>query len=121
HVFAAEKRYVERLSGRPLTEQAAVPIAFAALFQFGRQSRKELREFVVAFPAGQWDTPAEHTILTHTLRLTPRKIIVHVLLHEIRHWAQIATVLRLGGEKVEMHDFLFSPVMGGDPRAGGRA
>src|SRR5215469_3868262 len=28
-------------------------------------------------------------------KATPKKIIIHVLAHEIRHWAQIATVLRL--------------------------
>jgi len=35
-----------------------------------------------------------------------------VLMHEIRHWAQIATLLRTD----EFHDFLFSPVLGGEYR-----
>ena len=42
--------------------------------------------------------------------------MVHILMHEIRHWAQIATVLRLNGLTDEFHDFLFSPVMGGEFR-----
>jgi hypothetical protein len=37
-----------------------------------------------------------------------------LLKHEIRHWAQIATLFRLSGLKVEMRDFLFSPVLGGE-------
>ena len=36
----------------------------------------------------------------------------HILLHEIRHWAQIATLLRVSGLTGEFHDFLFSPIMG---------
>ncbi|PYV21615.1 MAG: hypothetical protein DMG27_20285 [Acidobacteria bacterium] len=44
---------------------------------------------------------------------TPRKIVIHILLHEIRHWAQIATLLRVSGLTGEFHDFLFSPIMGG--------
>jgi hypothetical protein len=39
-----------------------------------------------------------------------------VLLHEIRHWAQIATLLRHNGIKGDLHDFLFSPALGGDAR-----
>ena len=39
---------------------------------------------------------------------------MHVLMHEIRHWAQIATLLRLNGVAGEFHDFLFSPVLGGE-------
>ena len=32
-----------------------------------------------------------------TLPMTPRKILFHILLHEIRHWAQIALAVRLAG------------------------
>jgi len=35
-------------------------------------------------------------------------------LHEIRHWAQIGTLFRLNGLTIEFHDFLFSPVLGGE-------
>jgi uncharacterized damage-inducible protein DinB len=45
--------------------------------------------------------------------MTPEKIVVHTLIHEIRNWAQIATVVRLNGYKGEFHDFLFSPGLGG--------
>ena len=47
---------------------------------------------------------------------TPKKIVTHIMFHEIRHWAQIATLWRLNGLKEDFHDFLFSPVMGGELR-----
>jgi hypothetical protein len=50
------------------------------------------------------------------LKATPRTIIIHVRTHEIRHWAQIVTVLRLNGSKGDFHDFIFSPVLGGEFR-----
>jgi uncharacterized damage-inducible protein DinB len=34
-------------------------------------------------------------------------------MHEIRHWAQIATILRLNGLVPGLSDFLLSPAMGG--------
>ena len=32
-----------------------------------------------------------------TLALSPRKLLFHILVHEIRHWAQIALAVRLAG------------------------
>ena len=117
HIFSAEKRYVDRLSDRPLTDTASLPTDNAeALFQFGQQSRKDLKEFVGTFPAAEWDKLQEFKILSYVVTATPKKIVTHVLMHEIRHWAQIATLLRLNGLAVEFHDFLMSPVMGGEFR-----
>ncbi|HEY2364090.1 MAG TPA: DinB family protein [Candidatus Angelobacter sp.] len=117
HIFSAEKRYVERLLGRQLSDTGSVPTDnLEALFQFGEESRRELKDFVEKFPTDKWDVPLEFKLMNSVLTLTPRKIIVHVLVHEIRHWAQIATLLRLNGVTGEFHDFLFSPAMGGDPK-----
>ena len=115
HIFSAEKRYVDRFSGREITDTSTIPTDNAdALFAFGEKSRKELGDFIVSFPANQWDVPREFPLMDKTLRASPRKVVTHVLMHEIRHWAQIATMLRQAGRKVAFHDFLFSPVMG-DP------
>jgi uncharacterized damage-inducible protein DinB len=115
HIFSAETRYVERLLNRPLTDTSSVANNnVEALFRFGRQSREGLKEFVNAFPAQDWDKPQEFSLMNNSLTATPRKIIVHTLLHEIRHWAQIGTLLRLNGLTGEFHDFLFSPALGGE-------
>lgn len=112
HIFGAEKRYVERLTDRQLTDLASIPRdSLEALFQFGERSRKGLQEFVRTFPDEKWDVPQELRFpnLSATARVTPRKIVIHVAMHEIRHWAQIATLLRLNGLAGEFHDFLFCP------------
>jgi uncharacterized damage-inducible protein DinB len=115
HIFSAEKRYVERLSGRSLTDTASIPSDnIEALFQFSQQSRKELKELIETFPAQEWDTPKDFKIMGNVLKATPKKIVIHILLHEIRHWAQIATLFRLNGLVDEFHDFLASPVLGSE-------
>ena len=119
HIFAAEKRYVDRLAGRPITDPASVPNDdLEALFEFGRQSRADLRQLLDAFPTQNWDIAVEFKLGNSNLRATPRKIVVHVLMHEIRHWAQIGTLLRSQGITDGFHDFLFSPVMGGNAKLG---
>jgi len=115
HIFSAEKRYIERLSNKPLTDTSSIPTdSSETIFQFGQQSRAALREFIDTFPSQNWDIPEEHKMpgAKAPLTLTPRKIIIHVVLHEIRHWAQIATLLRLDGVKSDFQDFLFSPILG---------
>jgi len=117
HIFSGEKRYVDRLSDRPITDTSTISATdLEALDRFGRQSRGELRDYIDGLAAGNAETPVEFKMMNSTLTATPRKIVTHILMHEIRHWAQIATLLRLNGLKVGFHDFLFSPVMGGELR-----
>jgi hypothetical protein len=85
------------------------------LFEFSQTSRKELKEFVRKFPAGEWDV--EHELkfpnLDRVASATPKKIVLHVLMHEILYWAQIATMLRLNSLVDQWHDLIVSPAMGG--------
>lgn len=114
HIFTAELRYVERIRGLPLTEQNAVAADDpAALFAFAARGRAAFRALVAELPAERWDRPQEMSLLGKTLSFTPRKIVIHCLTHEIRHWGQVATLLRLTGRSAGVQDFLFSPV---DPR-----
>jgi uncharacterized damage-inducible protein DinB len=117
HIFAAEARYIDRLSERALTDASLVANdSIDALLDFGTRSRNQLKEFVATFPIERWDETVEFKLMNNTIRATPRKIVVHVLMHEIRHWPQIATLLRLNGIVVGFRDFLFSPVISKDAR-----
>ena|SRR5690349_5368501 len=116
HIFSAEKRYIDRLCGRAITETGSIPTDdVEALFQFGRLSRKNLMEFIEQLPSREWDQIKEFPLMNSTIRATHKKVVMHIVMHEIRHWAQIATLLRVGGFPLgEFHDFLFSPVFGGE-------
>ncbi len=120
HIFSAEARYIDRLSERELTDTSTLASdRVDALFEFGARSREQLKAFLAAFPAGRWDTIVEIKLMNTVFRATPRKIVVHVLLHEIRHWPQIAALLRLNGIVADHRDFLLSPVL--DPERGREA
>ena len=42
--------------------------------------------------------------------MTPRKLLFHILFHELRHWAQVALAVRLAGfEPPGDHDFVLQP------------
>lgn len=117
HMFSAEKRYIERLSHRELTDYSNMPANDVdEIFRLGQQSRSELRAFIATLPEDELDTAEQHNILGHPIMLTPRKVLVHIVMHEIRHWAQLSTLLRLNGMAPGFHDFLFSPVFGEEIR-----
>ena len=109
HIFSAEKRYIERLADEPLTDTASIPNDnLEALFELGQQSRQALKDFIESFPAPSWDILKDFEFVGWSLKAKPKKIVLHVLTHEIRHWAQIATVLRLNGFNDDFHDFIFA-------------
>jgi uncharacterized damage-inducible protein DinB len=111
HIFSAEQRYVERIQDLPVSDNSSVlPNDVAALFAFGRRSREGLRRLLQDFPANRWDTLRELQFGQHKRTITPRTMLVQSVTHEIRHWAQIATLLRLAGYRTGLHDFLVSGV-----------
>jgi len=111
HIFSAEQRYVDRIQERPITDTSTVPADNVdRLFDFGRQTRQHLRGLVDTLPAEQWHQPREVTVREHRFVITPRTMLVQSVTHEIRHWAQLATLLRLAGRPTGTHDFLLSGV-----------
>ena len=115
HIFGAELRYVQRLEGEPLSDLAEVPTDQAdKLFAKGDETRQRLKQLLAAMPGDQWEVARQFTILSYRVTATPRKIIAHALMHEIRHWAQLATICRMSGHAADVHDLLASPLWGGE-------
>jgi uncharacterized damage-inducible protein DinB len=111
HIFSAEQRYVDRVRGTPLADSTGIPADdVEALFAFGQQSREALRALLAAFPTERWDVPQQIQLGKHSRSVTPRKMIAQAVTHEIRHWAQVATLLRMSGRKPGPRDLLVSPV-----------
>jgi uncharacterized damage-inducible protein DinB len=110
HIFGPELRYVERLRGQPVTEYRDGPTdRVAGIFAFGHRSRAALREYVQQAQPDDWGRILEFNVGQYQLGASARKIVLHVLLHEIRHWAQIARIMREHGlPPPGGHDLLLS-------------
>ena len=111
HIFSAEKRYVERCLQAALTDTSAIPADdVEALFALGAGSRRALRELLTSFPDAEWEAPREMSFGTHSWTVTPRKMILQAITHELRHWAHVAAFLRQAGYKPGFHDVIASPL-----------
>src|SRR5436853_1689868 len=79
---------------------ARLVYVFALLTPTCRHAAKlKMLCLVETLPTREWDAPRDYVMANNPIRATPKKFIIHILVHEIRHWAQIATVLRMDGLK----------------------
>lgn len=110
HIFLVERRHLQRLmelkpSGQTgLTGNNATP-----LFDYGASVRRELEQYVADLDDEQADQVRTFVVGERPWPMSPRKLLFHILLHEIRHWAQIALAVRLAGlEPPGDHDLFYS-------------
>jgi uncharacterized damage-inducible protein DinB len=114
HIFAVELRYAERLKGLPITAYETLPIeGVEELFSIGDRARAMYRDYLANADDEDLATVIEFPTRTAgVVRASKRKIVVHALLHSVRHWAQLATALREAGYPTNWgKDFLYSVVM----------
>ena len=114
HLFAVELRHSQRLLGKEVIAYEAIPMdSLDGLFAVHAQAVENLHRFLAGASAESLqETLAISTLSAGTLHATRRKLFVHILLHSIRHWAQLSTHLRAHGYKTEWaKDFLMSDAM----------
>lgn len=114
HIVAVETRYGDRLSRREITPYDAVPRRpIEALFAAARGANAQLAKWVTHASAEDLSDILEfETLSAGAFRASARKVVAHTLVHGIRTWAQLATVLRLQGHPSgDHHDLLFSDVL----------
>ena len=114
HIFIVERRHLQRLTGEPLHDRTGLSGRHAPpLFDYGASVRRELQQFAADLDEEAADRPFAVSVQSGgDFRITPRKLIFHCLLHETRHWAQIALALRRAGhEPPGNHDLFFSKAL----------
>jgi uncharacterized damage-inducible protein DinB len=99
HIVAVELRYAEQLSGLPPSEYATIPYDSAeAIYATHQRAFALLREQLAANV--DWDEWFE--FMTRSMgpaRSMRKTILYHLLFHSIRHYAQLATLVRQHGIK----------------------
>ena len=113
HIFLVERRHLERLMEIPLSERTGLTGNNAQpLFDYGASVRRELEQYVGDLDDDVADQVRTFDVNNEPCRMTPRKLLFHILLHETRHWAQIALAIRLAGlEPPGQHDLFYSRAM----------
>jgi len=98
HIVAVELRYAERLASQPETDYSAIPCTTTNEIFATHTQAMTLILPLIADDSYPWTEPLEfQTITMGRLRSTRRDILIHMLMHGIRHYAQLATLVRQAG------------------------
>jgi uncharacterized damage-inducible protein DinB len=111
HIFAVELRHSQRLAGKEVTSYDAIPVgSLDDLMAVHSQATQNLRKFLSgANDQALLEVIQLQTVSAGTVHASRRKLLTHILLHSIRHWAQLSSLLREAGYKTDWpKDFLFS-------------
>ncbi len=113
HIFLVERRHLQRLLDEPLSEHTGLTGNNASpLFDYGASVRRELEQYVQDLDDDVADQQRLFQLRDQQYLLTPRKLLFHILLHELRHWAQIALAIRVAGiEPPGEHDLFYSTAL----------
>jgi uncharacterized damage-inducible protein DinB len=113
HIFFAERRILQRLTDAPLSQSTGLTGNNAPpLFDYGASVRRELEQYVADLDSDVADEIRSFGMGERRWPMTSRKLLFHILIHEIRHWAQIAFAVRLAGfEPPGEHDLIFSTAL----------
>jgi uncharacterized damage-inducible protein DinB len=108
HIVAVELRYAERLADLPVSDYANVPFNSVGAIYATHDRAKAIFQQLLDAADIDWDQPLE--FMTRSMgpaRSNRKTILFHALLHGIRHYAQLATMVRQQGVKPEwLMDYL---------------
>lgn len=109
HIFWVERRHLSRLQGAPLPEKTGVTAGdIARLFAYADSAHADLRQYVASLTEAQANETMAFTIPTGPVSMTRGDLAIHILLHEVRHFAQLAYAARAAGiEPPGQHDFFY--------------
>jgi len=113
HIFLVERRHLQRLRGTELDTKTGLSGKHSPpLFDYGASVRRELDQFTSELDDEAADQPRKIVVQNGEYLMTPRKLLFHCLLHETRHWAQIALAVRRAGlEPPGNHDLFYSKAL----------
>ena len=113
HIFSVQMRFAELSQGSAVTPATAIRAGdVEQAFRLADQATTKLRALLAEGAKLGFDEVLSFPDGETTRSATRRKLIVHAILHGVRHWAQIATALRKAGyPQTWPHDFLYSDAM----------
>ncbi|MGB2717873.1 MAG: DinB family protein [Vicinamibacterales bacterium] len=113
HIFLVERRHLQRITGDRLSQETGLSGSNASpLFDYGASVRRELEHLARTLTDEAAEELRAIDVRDRKWPMTTRKLLFHILLHEMRHWAQIALAVRLAGfDPPGDHDLFYSQAL----------
>jgi uncharacterized damage-inducible protein DinB len=113
HIFLVEQRHTLRLQGKDLPGATGITAGDVdALWAYAARGRHGVHAFVQTLSADDINRPRDVTVASGTYPMSARKLLFHMALHEVRHWAQVASTVRAAGlAPPGDHDLFYSKAL----------
>ena len=113
HIVAAELRYAERLNELPQSSYESIPFDSVEAIYAVHDRAIELLRPLLDKDQSFWEEAIDFkTRSAGTLHASRRVILVHALMHAVRHYAQLGTLARQHGAAIDSPmDYLMMGVM----------
>ena len=113
HLIGSEYRMGQRLLGESMTPDQDLKLQTVEdFFSLADRARENLRQYLASSPA---DFEVVKSYPSHTLgeiKASPKKMMLHAVLHSSRHWAQLARIIREHGVRIDWNsDVIFSKII----------
>ena len=114
HLFLVERRHLSRLEGAAPPDATGIAAGdHQALFEYADLVRADLKKYIQELDETEAEEVITWTVASGafppgTYSVTRRKLTIHILLHELRHLAQIAYAARAAGQAPPgEHDYFY--------------
>ena|SRR5690348_13428507 len=111
HIVLVERRHLSRLQGATPPAATGIPPGDAdALFEYANLVRVDFQHYLDGMDAAEAGSTLLITGLQSSgdISMTKRRLATHILLHEVRHLAQLAYAARLAGHAPPgQHDLFY--------------
>jgi len=98
HLFLVERRHLSRMEGATPPDSTGLDAGDAkGLFEYADLVRADFRRFVTSLDDAAAAQAFTFTIPSGPMTMSRRKLATHVVLHEVRHLAQVALAARAAG------------------------
>lgn len=117
HIVAVELRYAQRLAGLPESPYEEIPKNSIDSLHAAHELALSLVRNLLDDPTYDWSAELTFdTISLGRLRASRETVLLHLTLHSIRHYAQLATLVRQQGFKPNWPmDYLFAAAQQNSP------
>jgi len=111
HLFLVERRHLARLEGGTPPDATGIDAAdWKTLFEYAALVRADLRRYLADLDEQAGARPLTFSVQSGTFTMTCRKLATHLLVHEVRHLAQLAYAVRIAGQEPPgTHDLFYCP------------
>ena len=109
HVFLVERRHLSRLEGGVPPDSTGVAAGdWKALFEYADLVRADFRRYAADVNEAVTAETLTFNVSTGPATMTRRKLAFHIVIHELRHFAQIAYAVRVAGQEPPgRHDLFY--------------